>query len=495
MWRPADIDHVTTALAAALRSQTSPGDRVLIEAKRGLAWVAAFAACVRTGRVAVPLAEGTPPLEIAAMAERAGASTCLVAAAGRIVLDLPVIAFDAAELLAEAASTRSKLGPIDETPRGSDLALCLFTSGTTGKPKAAMLTHDNLVAQTRSLAPWRIGPSDMLLHALPLHHTHGIVVALLTTLLAGGSVHMLSRFEPLRVWDELEHATVWMGVPTMYVKLLEAFDSASDERRVAWSRSARKLRLATSGSAALPVSIAERWRVLHGAIPLERYGMTEIGMALSNPLEPAERRAGSVGRALPSVETRLVGDDGKDSQSGPAELWVRGPSVFAGYHGQEETTRESFTEGWFRTGDVAVIEAGALRLLGRSSVDILKTGGEKVSALEIEEMLREHPAVAEVAVVGVPDATRGDRVVAFVAWRSNEEGKESPSPDALRAWAKERLAPFKVPKDVVVVAALPRNTMGKVEKPKLIAAARSGTGLSVHGIDQPGEAADEDLLR
>jgi len=259
---------------------------------------------------------------------------------------------------------------------------------------------------------------------------------------------------------------VWMAVPTMYAKLFEAFDAADDGRRAAWSAAAGRLRLATSGSAALPVGLAERWRSIAGAIPLERYGMTEIGMALSNPLDPAGRRAGHVGAPLPGVEVRIVDEAGSDAGDGPGELWVRGPSVFAGYFGDAAATAASFTDGWFRTGDVARRDEGAFRLLGRASVDILKTGGEKVSALEIEEVLREHPAIAEVAVVGVPDPTWGDRVVAAVVATAGQAA--ACTPEAIRAWAKERLAPFKVPKDVVVLDGLPRNAMGKVQKPAIV---------------------------
>ena len=434
--------------------------------------------------MAVPLAEGTPPVEIALLAEQTGARVCLVggAAADFRAPSVTHFDFDASELarsgeMGGGGGRDGDTAPcVEERPSGSDAAMLLFTSGTTGRPKAAILTHDNLAAQMRTLSPWKLGPGDTQLHALPLHHMHGIVVALLTPLLAGGAVRVLARFDARRVWAELAHATVWMGVPTMYVKLLEAFDAASDAEREAWRRAARGLRLSTSGSAALPVSVAERWRALHGAIPLERFGMTEIGMAISNPLDPAGRRPGAVGTPLPTVEVRLVDDAGRDSAHGPAELWIRGPSVFAGYFGQGSSTAAAFTDGWFRTGDVAVVEDEAYRLLGRSSVDILKTGGEKVSALEIEETLREHPDVAEIAVVGAPDETWGDRVVAFVTWRSDEidsagaRATDAPSrADALRRWAKGRLPPFKVPKDVVALDALPRNPMGKVEKHKLLA--------------------------
>jgi malonyl-CoA/methylmalonyl-CoA synthetase len=216
----------------------------------------------------------------------------------------------------------------------------------------------------------------------------------------------------------------------------------------------------TSGSAALPVTIGERWRGLTGAYPLERFGMTEIGVGTSNPLEPTGRRPGTVGLPLPTVATRIVDD----------ELWIAGPSVFAGYHERLEANREAFVvehgTRWFKTGDtVARDPDGYVRILGRTSVDILKSGGYKLSALEIEEVLREHAAVAEVAVVGVADATWGERVVACVVPR---EGREDEcAEDALRSFARERLAPYKVPKQVVHLRELPRNAVGKVIKPEL----------------------------
>jgi malonyl-CoA/methylmalonyl-CoA synthetase len=216
-----------------------------------------------------------------------------------------------------------------------------------------------------------------------------------------------------------------------------------------------------SGSAALPIQTLERWREITGQTLLERYGMTEMGMALSNPLV-GERRQGFVGTPLLGVEVRLVTAEGALVAEGtPGELEIRGPNVFHEYWRRPDATRDAFRDGWFRTGDTAVLERGAYRLLGRSSVDILKTGGYKVSALEIEEALREHPAVAECAVVGVEDPEWGDRVCVAIESRDGA----ALTLDALKAWAKDRLAPYKVPRELRVVDALPRNAMGKVVKP------------------------------
>ncbi|MEO8877157.1 MAG: acyl-CoA synthetase, partial [Polyangiaceae bacterium] len=350
-------------------------------------------------------------------------------------------------------------------------ALQLYTSGTTGKPKGAILTHANLDANTALLrTAWGITESDILLHTLPLHHTHGLVVALLTTLSAGGHVRMLGDFDAASVWNEMANATTFMAVPTIYSKLFAAFDSTDENTRARWVQSARNLRLATSGSAALPVTLAERWREIAGKIPLERYGMTEIGMALSNPLE-GERKPGFVGKPLPSVDTKIVTPEGGAENEG--ELWVRGPSVFRGYFEREQATREAFSEAdssgekWFMTGDtVRRAEDGTLKILGRTSIDILKSGGYKLSALEIEEVLREHDAVAEVAVIGVPDEEWGDRVVACIVAAPGKEDRCAT--EEIRRFCKQKLAAYKVPKNAIVVEALPRNAMGKVVKAELV---------------------------
>jgi malonyl-CoA/methylmalonyl-CoA synthetase len=268
------------------------------------------------------------------------------------------------------------------------------------------------------------------------------------------------------VWARLASGelTLYMAVPTVYRRLVEAWEEAGTETRAAWSRGARACRLMVSGSAALPVPTLERWEQITGQRLLERYGMTEIGMALSNPLR-GERRPGYVGQPLPRVEVRLADEVDRTVAPGTSgHIQVRGPTVFHRYWDRPEETKAAFTpDGWFRTGDQAVVEDGAYRILGRSSVDILKTGGEKISALEIEDVLRSHEAVLDCAVVGVPDALWGDRVCAAVVPRS--EG--AVSADELRAFAKERLAPYKVPKELALVADLPRNAMGKVTKPSV----------------------------
>jgi malonyl-CoA/methylmalonyl-CoA synthetase len=311
------------------------------------------------------------------------------------------------------------------------------------------------------------------LHVLPLHHIHGLGIALLPALGVGASVRFVDfsarSFDAAAVWDAMPGCTVLMAVPSMHSRLMTALDACDAPVHARRIECGRALRLVTSGSAALPVSLGERWRMVSGAYPLERYGMTELGVALTNGLDAEQRRPGTVGLPPPTVQTRIVDDHGKEAESG--ELWVAGPSVFAGYHGREAATKEAFVvEGdarWFRTGDTVAREPdGYYRILGRTSVDILKSGGYKLSAPEIEEAVREHPAVADVAVVGLPDAEWGDRAVACVIAR---EGLESDCTEsALRTFLKTRVAPYKVPRQVVVLRELPRNSLGKVLKQELV---------------------------
>ena len=461
------------------RNTTGPtslaGRRVVILLSPGAAWIEAFAGVLLAGGVAVPLSPLYPAAELGWFAADADADTVIVGEehddrAGLLREGRRLLR--PADLLASSSSVSAEPAEVD----AGDTALLLYTSGTTGKPKGAMITHENVFVQASLLhAAWGYREDDRLLHALPLHHLHGLGISLLTSLLAGACSRMLPRFDARRVWEELARGgvSVWMAVPTMYQKLIEAFDAADEATQARWSAGARALRLATSGSAALPVTLAARWKEIAGAVPLERFGMTEIGVGMSNPLDVGGRRPGSVGPALPTVEARIVDDAGQDLERGPGELLIRGPSVFTGYFRREEATRSAFTEGWFKTGDVAERGPdGYVRLLGRTSVDILKSGGYKLSALEIEEVLREHAAVAEVAVIGLPDDTWGDRVVAVVVAAPGRAAECAP--DVLRAWAKERLATYKVPREVIVARALPRNALGKVVKPELIRAVASG---------------------
>jgi len=345
-------------------------------------------------------------------------------------------------------------------------AMMVYTSGTTGRPKGVITTHGNIRSQIRTLVDaWGWRSDDRILHVLPLHHIHGIVNVLSCALWSGACCEFLPRFEAGAVWRRLASGdiTVFMAVPTIYHRLIGEWESTPPRMRNEWSRGASRLRLMVSGSAALPVSTLERWREITGHTLLERYGMTEIGMALSNPLH-GERRAGTVGRPLPGVEVRLVDDDGRIADPGTAgQIEVRGPQVFSEYWNRPDETREAFHHGWFRTGDEAVVVNGYHRILGRRSTDIIKSGGYKISALEIEDALRESDDVGDCAVVGVPDDDLGERVCAAVVPARGAR----PDAAALIEWAMTRLAAYKVPRHILFLDTLPTNAMGKVTKPAI----------------------------
>lgn len=477
--------------AEGLASRLPREQAIAIDAPPGRAWVVALLATWHARSVAVPLAMAHPEPELEHVLVDAG-----VAGGSRLVLatseqasrleglaarhDLrrvdPAGDFEDVEIDAEIDTRFQGDGSNDDAP-----ALLIYTSGTTGRPKGVPLTHGNLRAQVRGMSEaWAWSAEDRIVEVLPLHHVHGIVNVVATALWNGASIRILPRFDAERTWRAFvdDEPTLFMAVPTIYNRLLDAWDAASESTRREWSEAASRLRLFVSGSAALPVPVLERWREITGHTLLERYGMSEIGMGLGNPLD-GERLPGTVGRPFPGVETRIVDAAGDRVAEGePGELEVRGPSVFPGYWNRPEATAEAFrddAEGrtWFRTGDVAVRENGVYRLLGRSSVDILKTGGEKVSALEVEAVLRAHPAVRDVAVVGVPDPRWGQRVVAAVEI-TGESGSDF-DPESLRAWAKERLAAYKVPRDVVCVDELPRNALGKVQKPRMVELLEDGS--------------------
>jgi malonyl-CoA/methylmalonyl-CoA synthetase len=280
---------------------------------------------------------------------------------------------------------------------------------------------------------------------------------------------MLPKFDAEEVWENFvtKDFTLFMAVPTIYRSLITYWNEATEQEKRKMSGACHKFRLMVSGSAALPVSILDEWKRISGHILLERYGMTEIGMALSNPLH-GERKPGYVGKPLPGVQIKLVGDDGNEippSPAKPGEICVKGPGVFLEYWRRPEITKESFLDGWFKTGDIAVRDGvdGYYKILGRRSIDIIKTGGYKVSALEIEEVLRTHPAVKECAVVAVEDSYWGERVCAALVLHLNKQI----SVRELYEWAKLRIAAYKVPKQIQVMTELPRNSMGKVIKPEL----------------------------
>ncbi len=418
----------------------------------------------RAGGTAVPLPVSATRPELEHMVNDSGASLVVSEAPFETVLQ-PIAESAGARLLTTTHAFEHPPHPLPDIDLDRR-AMILYTSGTTSKPKGVVSTHRNIQAQVTSLVDaWKWSPKDHILHVLPLHHVHGIINVLTCALWSGATCEIMPKFDANAVWDRFLEGglTLFMAVPTIYSRLIAAWETASTDRQQAMIVAAGKQRLMVSGSAALPVQTLERWHSISRHVLLERYGMTEIGMALSNPLH-GDRRPGFVGAPLPGVEIRLVNEAGDEAEPGTSgEIFVRGPAVFHEYWNNTEATAAAFSDGWFQTGDVAQLEDGAYRILGRKSVDIIKTGGFKVSALEVEAVLLDHPDIAECAVIGADDPEWGERVCATVVLGSTA----SLSLTALRDWARERLSPHKIPSRLVCVEKLPRNAMGKVTKPAL----------------------------
>ncbi len=461
-FRYEDLDQASARIArhllATKQGQTDLNDdRIAFVIAPGFEHVAVQWGIWRAGGIAVPLPLSYPPAELEYLIRDAEASLVIADTLNATVAAAVATACGSqfrttTELLADVMADDSS-APRTDAFDPARRAMIVYTSGTTSRPKGVVSTHANIRAQIESLTQaWEWSSDDRTLLVLPLHHVHGIINVVGCALWSGAVLEMMPKFESESTWDRIASGqlTVFSAVPTMYHRLIQSWDAAGPDLRQRRSAGARAMRLMMSGSAALPRLVLDRWLQITGHTLLERYGMTEVGMALANPLK-GERRPGFVGQPLPGVAARLV--DG--------ELQLRGANVFSEYWNQPDTTRQAFADGWFRTGDIAVVENGAYRLLGRSSVDIIKSGGDKISALEIEEVLRTHPAVGECAVVGVEDLEWGQRVCCAVELRQGC----CLELDDLREWAKTRLAPHKIPKHLACVAQLPRNAMGKVVKP------------------------------
>jgi malonyl-CoA/methylmalonyl-CoA synthetase len=354
---------------------------------------------------------------------------------------------------------------IDELPEISinRNAMILYTSGTTNLPKGVVTTHANLEAQISTLvAAWQWATADHTVCVLPLHHVHGIINVVSCALWSGATVEFLDGFSPEKIFGAfaLGKINVFMAVPTIYFKLITYWDNLPENEKAEITENLKKFRLMVSGSAALPVSIMEKWQEISGHTLLERYGMTEIGMGISNPYK-GDRKAGYIGKPLPGVSVRLIDENGVIEQEEiPGEIQIKGANVFKEYWGKPEATEKAFTEdGWFKTGDVAVIEKGYYRILGRDSVDIIKSGGYKISALEIEEVLRKHPQIADCAVVGMPDEEWGELVVAALVIHIKALDLKQ-----LNEWMRGMMPAYKTPRKYLTVEELPRNAMGKVTK-------------------------------
>ncbi len=444
VWTHGDLDRRSARLAHVLRARgVRPSDRVAVQTGKGADVLALHVACVRVGAVYVPLNSAYTESEVAGLL--ADADPALVVRDDDVTLPFPQATLR--QLVEEAAAEPDTVE--DGVRSGDDPAAMLYTSGTTGRPKGAVMSQDNLLFSAITLTrAWGFTRDDVVLHILPLFHTHGLFVAAYCAITSGAQLILLDQFAPDAVIDELPGSTVLMGVPTHYTRLL------ADPRFTREATSS--VRLFTSGSAPMLPSTHAEFRERTGKTILERYGMTETCILTSNPLD-GERRTGTVGLPLPGVGVRVA-------EGSPGAVEVTGPNVFVGYWRRPELRATEFTEdGWFKTGDIGRLdEDGYLEIVGRSK-DLVITGGLNVYPKEVEEVLDSLPGVLESAVVGLPHPDFGEAVIAAVVARPGI----TLDAVALRNMSRERLAAFKVPKAVHVVDALPRNAMGKVEKNRL----------------------------
>jgi len=423
----------------------------------------------RAGGIAVPLNVASAVTELEHYLTSASVSRMIANGDYReslvdlcAALNIELLSVD--DIITDEAATLPAIAP-------ERRAMMLFTSGTTNKPKGVVSTHKTIAAQiTTLLDAWQWSENDAIPLFLPVHHIHGIINILSCGLWAGATVDLFGKFDMPEICAKVaaKRYNVFMAVPTIYVKLLQFFDTLAKDEVEKITAGFRAMRLNISGSAACPVKLFEQWQALTDQVLLERYGMTEIGMGLSNPYV-GERRAGHVGQALPGVDAQLFDEAHTPilEENIPGEIRIKGDNVFLEYWNNETATKESFIDGWFCTGDVAVLDKGYFRIMGRSSVDIIKSGGYKLSALEIEGTLLTHDDIAEVAVIGVEDETWGESVSAFIVLKPN---KTLTYVD-LKGWCDGKMSGYKIPKALHVVDSLPRNAMGKVTKPALKALA------------------------
>jgi len=345
-------------------------------------------------------------------------------------------------------------------------AMILYTSGTTGNPKGVVTTHDNIETQITALTTsWEWNEDDHILNVLPLHHVHGIINVMSCALWSGACCEFLPKFSADKIFDIFcrNEVNVFMAVPTIYYKLIAYWNELPAGQQQKISTSLKDFRLMVSGSAALPISVLEEWQKISRHTLLERYGMTEMGMAISNSYRE-KRMPGYIGNPLNKVIVRLTDEQNVTVAIGSqGEIQVKGPNVFKEYWRKPEATAQTFTEdGWFKTGDIAVYENGYYRILGRNSVDIIKSGGYKISALEIEEVLRKHEQIKDCGVIGIPDDEWGEIIGASLILHT-----DAIDIDKLNHWLKDKLPGYKTPRKYIFQEELPRNVMGKVTKKEL----------------------------
>ena len=467
VWTYGDIERASGRIAnLIMKLGLQPGDRVAAQVEKTPEALVLYLAAIRAGMVFLPLnpayqrqeldyflGDAKPGLFVCRPQSRALADELATQAGVPHVLELDDAGrgslIDAATPHADAFATAAR--------NSADLAAILYTSGTTGRSKGAMLSHGNLAHNAKTLHDyWHFQPGDVLLHMLPTFHVHGLFVACHCVLLNGSAMFFEPKFDAVRAMSLLAESTVMMGVPTFYVRLLLEPTFGHE--------TCRNIRLFVSGSAPLLKETFDEFKARTGHTILERYGMTEGGMFTSNPYD-GERRGGTVGFPLPGTELRIVGAGNTATRPGSVgNIQVRGDNVFVGYWGMPEKTKEEFTtDGFFKTGDMGTWDRDGYVVISGRSKDLVITGGLNVYPKEIEDLIDAMPGVVESAVIGLPHPDFGEAVSAVVVRQKNPAGKALTESGIIAA-IKDRLANFKVPKWVYLVDELPRNAMGKVQK-------------------------------
>jgi malonyl-CoA/methylmalonyl-CoA synthetase len=468
-----EVDTSVTSYAALLqRLGVKKGDRVALQLPKCMEFIFLHLANLSLGAVTLPLNTAYTPEETAYFLSDSGSSLIFTDSPGFERVRNVLEEMEKIKTVLIDDESPDYLGPLskelDKTTakdfrnyptHADDVAIICYTSGTTGKPKGAMITHRNLVTNMTALKEvWQWTQRDVLLHVLPLFHMHGLAVALHGSLNAGSTIIMHEKFDPQRTWKAIErnNCSMLMAVPTIYHRMINEWDAIKPDLS--------SMRVFISGSAPLPENVFYRFENTTGFRILERYGMTEAQMISSNPYDLERRIPKSVGYPLPGIQIRLVSQSGEDVVPGEVgEVWIKGDNIFKGYWQMPDKTKDSFVEGWFRSGDLGYQDPEdqmRLYLVGRRK-ELIISGGYNVYSKEVENVLDQHEAVQESAVIGIPDEDFGEKVTAVVVLKKDQP--EAP-PEELIAFCKKRLASYKCPKQVFFIDELPRNAMGKIQK-------------------------------
>ena len=472
-YRFKEIDEEIRRRAAWFqKTGVQKGDRIALQLPKSMEFIFLHLAVLSLGAVTLPLNYDYNPEEVAYFLSDSGSSIFITNVHGfsrsRSKLNelrgmktflVDGLSPDGSGPLSSELKRMGTEDPRSYPAQDDDVAMICYTSGTTGKSKGALITHRNLATNMRALKEiWEWTDRDVLLHVLPLFHIHGLVVALHGGINSGSTIIMHEKFDPQRTWEtiEKEQCTLLMAVPTIYHRLLNEWGKVTPDLK--------SMRLFISGSAPLSENLFHRFEKATGFRILERYGMTEAGMITSHPFDPVGRKPRSVGYPLPGVRVRVVSESGEDVKPGDVgEVWVQGDNVFKGYWQMPEKTRESFEQGWFKTGDVGYqdpADGHRLYLVGRAK-ELIITGGYNVYPKEIENTLERHEGVQEAAVVGIPDEDYGEKVTAVVVLKKDQSRVK---PEEMIDFCKNHMASYKCPKQIFVVDQLPRNAMGKIQK-------------------------------